>query len=690
MILQKLTLKNFRQFKGEQEIIFSDLKDRNVTLIHAENGFGKTALLNSVLWGFYGHDGLTPDLEKPESLVHEGTAAKNGDPSGIMASVDVQFEHEGDRYFLSRTLSLAQQRLDPKKAELTLNVMREGRTFREASPQQKINSILPQGISPRIFFNGERIDHLAMRENAGEVTEAIEQMLGLKLLRTAIEDLEHNNVRGILRRELRDSASDEKSALIDQLNELEAARERILKDQSDCVKNMAAMAEEITKINQQLDKDREAHELQKQRESLESRELELQARLEDVRKKLTRLLAEDGYTLFGDDLVLRGKEIVSRLRSEGKIPARVLNSFLEELLRNKSCICNRCLEEGTPERGAVENLLSFAADQAFNNAVGALDHALGVIEESGRKTRDQMSDLNRDRLQLEHDLKAVGEQIDMIHQRIGSGAPDMAKLEGRRSELLLKQGEHKNQEGRFAQRLEDNDKLCADKKTQISAIEDEEENARRAQRRLDALDNCVHTMRNILESERQWLRPHLNEKINEHFKAIIDRDYWAELSEDFVLTIRKSVVGGGDIDVAQSTGQRQITSLVFIGSLVALARQRSEEKYKSILAGVTGSVYPLIMDSPFGQLGDRFTRGIARLLPALASQVVILVTAKQFKGPVEEELKKSGRIGKRYMLTYQAPTLKEDAADELVVAGNRYQQYSRSEEEMTNIQPIAD
>jgi DNA sulfur modification protein DndD len=686
MILQKLTLKDFRQFREEQEIIFSDLQDRNVTLIHAENKFGKTTLLNAILWGFYGHEGLTPDLEKPECLIHEGTAAKNGDPSSIAASVDIQFEHEGDRYFLSRTLSLAQQRLDHKKSELTLNVMREGRTFPEAAPQRKINSILPPGISPHIFFNGERIDLLAMRENVGKVTEAIEQMLGLKLLSAAIKDLEHNNVRGILRRELKDSTSDEKSALIDQLNELDASRERILKDQADCVKNTAAIAEEVAKINQQLEKDREAHELQKQRELLEARQQELHARIEDVRKKLIRLLAEDGYTLFGEDLVLRGKEIVSRLRSEGKIPARVLNSFLEELLRNKSCICNRCLEEGSPERAAVENLLSFAADLAFNNAVGALDHALGVIEESGRKTRDQMSDLNRERLQLEQDLKVVGEQIDEIHQRMGTGAPNMASLESRRSELLLKQGDLKNQEGRFAQRLEDNEKQCTEKKAQISAIEDEEENARRAQRRLNALDDCVHTLQRILDAERQSLRPFLNDEINKHFRSITVSDYWAELSDDFVLSIRKKVIGAADTDVAKSTGERQITSLVFIGSLVALARQRSQ--IPTILRGLSGSVYPLVMDSPFGQLGDHFTSRIARLLPALASQVIVLVTQKQYRGAVEQEMSQSGRIGKRYMLVHEAPSLIGDVDAELVIAGNRYQQYSRNDQEMTRIAQI--
>ena len=42
MILERLVLENFRQFKGRQELVFSDLRERNVTIVHAENGFGKT------------------------------------------------------------------------------------------------------------------------------------------------------------------------------------------------------------------------------------------------------------------------------------------------------------------------------------------------------------------------------------------------------------------------------------------------------------------------------------------------------------------------------------------------------------------------------------------------------------------------------------------------------------------------
>jgi len=54
MILERLVLENFRQFKGRQELVFSDLRERNVTVVHAENGFGKTTLLKALLWAFMG------------------------------------------------------------------------------------------------------------------------------------------------------------------------------------------------------------------------------------------------------------------------------------------------------------------------------------------------------------------------------------------------------------------------------------------------------------------------------------------------------------------------------------------------------------------------------------------------------------------------------------------------------------
>lgn len=67
MFLEKIILRNFRQFYGEQEIVFSCNPQQNVSLIHAENGVGKTTLLNALLWCFY--KDLTARFENPEKIV---------------------------------------------------------------------------------------------------------------------------------------------------------------------------------------------------------------------------------------------------------------------------------------------------------------------------------------------------------------------------------------------------------------------------------------------------------------------------------------------------------------------------------------------------------------------------------------------------------------------------------------------
>ena len=57
-------------------------------------------------------------------------------------------------------------------------------------------------------------------------------------------------------------------------------------------------------------------------------------------------------------------------------------------------------------------------------------------------------------------------------------------------------------------------------------------------------------------------------------------------------------------------------------------------------------------------------------------------------GAVSEQLENSQRIGKRYYLTYHAPSHSPDASDELVIGGQRFQQYFQAEDESTEIREI--
>lgn len=685
MILERLVLENFRQFKGRQEIVFSDLRDRNVTVVHAENGFGKTTLLKALLWGLYGRDGLMgtdgnpDDFERPDRILHEGLALRTKDPQNLTATVEITFKHDADRYILTRQLSLAQQKLNSRETKLSLEVMKSGQTFSLDRPQQRIQAIVPDGISRFLFFNGERINYLAMERNSDQVTEAIHQMLGLKLLKQAIEDLRHQSVRGKLRNEQRETTSEEKRVLIEQLARLEEQLLEGKKQEDQTLANLKAIHAEIATVDNKLAANRAAHELQTKRVHLMREREEFEGKREDVTKRLSKLIADDGYTLFTAKLINRGREIVALYRSEGKIPARVLNTFLQELLEHGTCICARALADGSPERAAVENLLTIAGDQDFNNAVGALDHAMGLIEGVAGQTQELLKQLQLERLEYTREIRERDEEIEEIHQKLGGKNDEgVSSLEESRKDWYLKRDAANAELGRIGEQLKIACLAIEDLEVQIRQIADKEEAAARAQRRVDAVEDCASILEKILKSEIEDLRPLLNTEIDSHFRKIMTKDYWAELTDNYTLRIRKRVAGGDgsadpvEIDAALSTGERTVTSLVFIASLVALAKRRAE--IPTILKDLAGSALPIAIDSPFGSLSI-FREGVAKYIPELAPQVVLFVSPKQYDGEVEAALKTSGRISKRYYLRYYGPTMPEKAAPELVVDGQRIQQY---------------
>ena len=54
MLLKSLKVKDFRQFKGEQTIMFANDLQKNVTVIMGDNGTGKTTLAQAFTWCLYG------------------------------------------------------------------------------------------------------------------------------------------------------------------------------------------------------------------------------------------------------------------------------------------------------------------------------------------------------------------------------------------------------------------------------------------------------------------------------------------------------------------------------------------------------------------------------------------------------------------------------------------------------------
>ncbi len=75
MIIEFIKIKNWRSFYGENDLWISTDPKKNVTLIRAENGVGKTSLLAAINWCFFGLLPSESEFESPNNLVNEFASA---------------------------------------------------------------------------------------------------------------------------------------------------------------------------------------------------------------------------------------------------------------------------------------------------------------------------------------------------------------------------------------------------------------------------------------------------------------------------------------------------------------------------------------------------------------------------------------------------------------------------------------
>jgi DNA sulfur modification protein DndD len=689
--LRRVVIKDFRPFYGTQELSFSHGKNRNVTVVHAENGLGKTALLNALLWALYGKDGLTEDVEQPDRIVNEVTAANGKDsPADTHAEVIVFFDHDDDEFILRRKLTLANQMADASKTELRLEFTRGGQTYTEKGTptevQNRISSILPPGISPYLFFNGERMNYLGSSGNQGDIKNAIHQMLGLNLLQRTIDDLESQSVAGRFKKELREDADDNMQRLLDELEKIEKQRDSAKSAIANGEKEVAALENDIEKISAKLEANRDVQELQKERRALEDEVKKLDVLIAEAEKGLRRLISEEAMFLFTEDLVREGRAITSRLRSEGRIPARVLKDFIQDLLNAEECICKRSLKRDSPEFQAVLAQLEASPDASFNEAVSSLDNALGAMDGKAEDARRHLKDahVNYEQLRDTHRLKVA--RIKEISETIGDkDDEEIRDLESKREAARMKIRQHDSEKGRAQERIDQANKAIADLNQKIDACKQQVGKADLARKRLSMTENVAGLLRKMLEAETQRFLVVLRQEIRTNFSKINFKGDWqAYLTSDFRLEIQKKV-GGEVMEAAKSTGENQIAAFAFIGSLVALAKRLGDEA--PIMKGVQGGEFPLVMDSPFGALGEAFRDAVARMLPDLAPQVVVFVSPTQWKGEVERNL--APRTDKRYLLQYHGPNPPENLAEDVELGGSVVPQIVQAEHEMTQIVEVS-
>lgn len=281
MLIESITLNNYRLYEGENVIQFRFDEAKNVHLICGENGFGKTTLLHSLLWCLFGRfvgDVPVSGQETNSSyaamqkeILNQNAAKrfeekatpeivalikKNGYTNGYeeikkdsVYSVAICFAEVGipsipcQKIVVTRSYDSLLQKED---VEILIDGVKNELTD-EIGPEVFINDfILNKDIAKLFFFDSEEIVSLADTGTIAErrkLSKAYEEVLGIR----KYEEL-RSNLEG-LRLRYRKKSKD--IGLKDELEKLEAEREGVSNELTQLSDSLAEIDTTLTNLREQ-------------------------------------------------------------------------------------------------------------------------------------------------------------------------------------------------------------------------------------------------------------------------------------------------------------------------------------------------------------------------------------------------------------------------------------------------------
>ena len=187
MRFTRLVIEGYKSFRYSTEILFPAIQDgKNIFLIGGMNGAGKTSFMEAINLCLYG--------AKPDLIFNAINRQEKADGNYNAAFELTLDTDDGAEIVVKRSWSAgATPNPKPKDLEERLVVIRDGKRVSVQSKQMWqdfIRTLIPPGITPFFFFDGEKIQEIAADDHSEiRLKNSLEAALGIEFIQCLIDDL---------------------------------------------------------------------------------------------------------------------------------------------------------------------------------------------------------------------------------------------------------------------------------------------------------------------------------------------------------------------------------------------------------------------------------------------------------------------------------------------------------------------
>lgn len=473
--------------------------------------------------------------------------------------------------------------------------------------------------------------------------------MGLEVLERSIKHFE--KAKKVFMKECAELGTQKDQQLMDDIEKLELSinttKNLLIEERS----NLTSCSKQSKEIQLRLRTLEETKDLQEDKERLENEITELEEKLKENSNLITQLVSKNGYLAFSKDLIRKATLLLDEKREKNQIPTGIKQQFIEDLLEKRECICGRPIQEHTREYELLQSWFSRSSSKELEDAY--LNTSAGLKYSCSERNLfyNRFYEFGTERETMIRVRKNKIDEINEIQLKLdGKDKEEISSLVKKEQELSKQMDEIKERIHHLEYQMNQDSMQLREKNKEMERVQLQNSEAELARTRARNCEHLKSAFSEILVARSKEVQQLLRTKINEVYSQLLRKNFYINLTEGYDIEVYK-VFGKETKSAGMSQGERQITSLSFIGALVNIAREQYEKNKEGETSSVNiGGYYPIVMDSPFGQLDQDHRSRVAKGLPGLAHQIIVIVSSSQWEGEVKNKM--MDRIGKEYKLNF--------------------------------------
>ena len=199
MRIESIKIQNLRQLKDITIRFLKKSHDNDLHVILAENGVGKTNILNAITWCLYKKEMHLRDEKSALTIVNSQVVEEKRKYGGGIVEVSVEMiisTEEDNKMTFKRVgiFNITEDAVIGINDKLSISYYENGTPLiieDEEETTQLIHKYLPEEINNYIFFDGEQLEKFFSDNQLDNVSKGIEELTQASYLQTAYSYLEN-------------------------------------------------------------------------------------------------------------------------------------------------------------------------------------------------------------------------------------------------------------------------------------------------------------------------------------------------------------------------------------------------------------------------------------------------------------------------------------------------------------------